>query len=514
MKSIRIQNLRSLADTGIIEIRPITILVGENSSGKSTFLRSFPLFRQSIEVSKTGPLLWFGKYVDFGSFEESLNAYSKNPNITIGFDFGKISGRHRFYPNYYHFTDELISLLLRVGIIGDSKTDSTIKWCEIVIEDNLIYLEFENRIVSKMVVNGNDYSYLAENFFTFSEKGILPLILTEDLQEKQKRNVRTYIRPKLSADVTSLIQEIAGFPISNEEAEDITRGFALGSSELMLEHIKTNPFIELKLWKKHVKNWKVTDNDFIKLRDFLLASSISNIVSVCNEEFTMFAENIRYIAPLRATAERYYRNQNLSVDEVDFQGQNLAMFIKNLSDTEKKQFSTWLENYFDFSPQTFASHGHVSIQVQQGENLKINLADMGFGFSQVLPILTQLWQLGQKNIYARSSSISKYPIFFTIEQPELHLHPRMQAKLAYAFTNIVKQAQSQENDIRLIIETHSDALVNTFGRLIAEHEFDPKDINIILFEKPNANEPTNVRKSTFSSDGMLRNWPIGFFEPD
>ena len=68
MIKLRIRNLRSLEDTGPIELRPLTLLVGKNSSGKSTLLRVLPLLRQSIEVDTAGPLLWFGRYVDFGSF--------------------------------------------------------------------------------------------------------------------------------------------------------------------------------------------------------------------------------------------------------------------------------------------------------------------------------------------------------------------------------------------------------------------------------------------------------------
>jgi predicted ATPase len=46
MDSIRIQNLRCLSDTGFIQIKPITVLLGQNSSGKSTFLRVLPLLKQ------------------------------------------------------------------------------------------------------------------------------------------------------------------------------------------------------------------------------------------------------------------------------------------------------------------------------------------------------------------------------------------------------------------------------------------------------------------------------------
>lgn len=54
--AIRIENLRSLKDTGFIQIKPLTILLGANSSGKSTFLRSFLLFAQSVNKQLRGPI--------------------------------------------------------------------------------------------------------------------------------------------------------------------------------------------------------------------------------------------------------------------------------------------------------------------------------------------------------------------------------------------------------------------------------------------------------------------------
>ena len=54
---IGFKNLRSLKDTGLIDIKPITFLLGQNSSGKSTFLRSFPRLRQSVETKTKGPIM-------------------------------------------------------------------------------------------------------------------------------------------------------------------------------------------------------------------------------------------------------------------------------------------------------------------------------------------------------------------------------------------------------------------------------------------------------------------------
>ena len=90
MKSIGIKNLRSLRDTKQMEIKPINILVGSNSSGKSTFLRLFPLMKQSLRNKINGPILWAGDdddYVDFGSFSEAVNNNSKEKIIKFRFTF-------------------------------------------------------------------------------------------------------------------------------------------------------------------------------------------------------------------------------------------------------------------------------------------------------------------------------------------------------------------------------------------------------------------------------------------
>ena len=88
IKAVRIQNLRSLKDTGYIQIKPLTILLGTNSSGKSTFLRSFLLFTQSVNKRLRGPISWFDDaLVDFGDFYTALNAEAKENGAPIRFSF-------------------------------------------------------------------------------------------------------------------------------------------------------------------------------------------------------------------------------------------------------------------------------------------------------------------------------------------------------------------------------------------------------------------------------------------
>ena len=87
MLSVRLKNFRSLVNTGFIRLSPITVLVGRNSSGKSTFTRFLPLLRQSVEVPSDAPLLWYGSLVDFGTFNSVLSRGASNQTLSFELRF-------------------------------------------------------------------------------------------------------------------------------------------------------------------------------------------------------------------------------------------------------------------------------------------------------------------------------------------------------------------------------------------------------------------------------------------
>ena len=89
LKGIGVENLRSFSQCIDCNLKPLTVLLGRNSSGKSSLIRLFPLLRQSVEETTTGPVLWYGRYVDYGNFSEAICKGSDN-NETIILNF-KIS---------------------------------------------------------------------------------------------------------------------------------------------------------------------------------------------------------------------------------------------------------------------------------------------------------------------------------------------------------------------------------------------------------------------------------------
>ncbi|MCX8075022.1 MAG: DUF3696 domain-containing protein [Clostridia bacterium] len=93
MKSFRLKSIKGFLDTGEIEIKPITIFIGENSSGKSSIVR-FPLvIKQTFLDATAAPLLFFGNSIDYGNYEDVVFDHVENESIEfeISFNYSELT---------------------------------------------------------------------------------------------------------------------------------------------------------------------------------------------------------------------------------------------------------------------------------------------------------------------------------------------------------------------------------------------------------------------------------------
>ena len=122
---------------------------------------------------------------------------------------------------------------------------------------------------------------------------------------------------------------------------------------------------------------------------------------------------------------------------------------------------------------------------------KINLASMGCGISQLVPVIVQTVLLPQSGC-------------LLVEQPEIHLHPSAQANLADLFIgNITGKRQ-------FVVETHSEHFVLRLRRRIAEGRVKPERIGIFFVGKRRGQ--TRIQKLELKPNGHFEKWPTGFFE--
>jgi predicted ATP-dependent endonuclease of OLD family len=218
-----------------------------------------------------------------------------------------------------------------------------------------------------------------------------------------------------------------------------------------------------------------------------------------DDQITSIIQSIKYIGPIREYPKRIYEYNNEVLGDVGKFGGNVAnLLFQNRKDKIKeKLLKEWL-NIFefakDFKIESLKNHPElISLQVKTlNSDIFINFADVFFGFSQLLPILTQV-------IYSKKQDI------IIIEQPELHLNPYLESILGDFFAKMV------DNNKCIIIETHSEHFFQRLRTNIKRGIIDQKDVSIYF----NAIEDDKciIRKIEIDENGNFPNndWPKNFF---
>lgn len=122
----------------------------------------------------------------------------------------------------------------------------------------------------------------------------------------------------------------------------------------------------------------------------------------------------------------------------------------------------------------------------------VNIADVGFGVSQTLPVLVAL-------LAARKGQL------VYIEQPELHLHPKAQYNLA----RIIASAVTERN-VKVVIETHSALLIRGIQTLVAQKKLSGEVVTLNWFIQDAETGQTNITVATLDHAGAFGDWPEDF----
>lgn len=524
--SIRIENLRSLRDTGFIKLKKLNILLGSNSSGKSTFLRSFPLFAQSVKKNLRGPISWFDdSMVDFGNYDTAINFDALKKNEKISFSYKLKAPFSAYYNAYYYryggswlferalskFENDIIG---KISFANDKNTGTYVNsvllsiglnTCTFFIDKRDAYVQVDLDGKSFEIPNikwlHNTGQYILPKFDLLKTDDSFSTISIKDaLLEGVYETLRKYCRKNFTR-LDRLQTIVLKWDINKDIFLDVMQS-------------KTS----LKSLHKHAKEWTIESKEFLDIYNAILVYFFINVLGVLDAELTYFYDNCGYVAPFRAEASRYYRSQGLQVDDIDPYGRNLQEFISSLSKSQLDEYNSFLENLLKIKVSVKSSAGHYSIILNDSGH-QVNMTDVGFGYSQILPILTKLWYAHSKKRLSRYRYINQ--LFLNnvtlIEQPELHLHPAMQALVADSLVDFLDNSPSIERrtmqDI-LIVETHSQTIINRLGRRVREGRLSPDDVNILLFQKDNINSDSTIRVAKYNVKGQLTNWPFGFFDPD
>ena len=237
-------------------------------------------------------------------------------------------------------------------------------------------------------------------------------------------------------------------------------------------------------------------------------------------DFALEAEaalgRLYYLGPLRDHPKRIYSWSGETPESVGQKGEFAvaAMLaatsqLRKLSRGLKKRphpfdafIAQWLKDLgvissFEVKPVAQGRKEYeVSVQTHAGAS-EVKITDVGFGVSQVLPAVVEAF-------YCPPNST------VWMEQPEIHLHPQVQAELADVFISAIKARENgKERNVQLIVESHSEHFLSRLQRRVAEGEVTSDDVQIYFCRRVNTGielEPLHLNLY-----GEIENWPENFF---
>ena len=181
---------------------------------------------------------------------------------------------------------------------------------------------------------------------------------------------------------------------------------------------------------------------------------------------------------------------NARVDQrtTPYEGQNVPI---------EERISWWLQEMdlgysFSITRTSTGTDRDYDVLIQKAPNsAKVTLADMGYGLSQFLPVLVHCY-------YAPEGST------LILEQPGIHLHPKVQSQLAELLIEVVT-----ERKLQILVESHSEHLLTRLQLRIAEQQIAVSDT--LLYFCENKDGVSNIKSLNIDDLGNITNWPPNFF---
>ena len=398
---ITVIGFKSIAEERAIDIRPLTIIAGANSSGKSSIMQPLLMLKQTLEAPyDPGPLLIDGPNVQFTSAEQFLSKLMGE------------KGAERF---------------------------------QIQIE--------------------TDESYSIGTTFGKGQNGIELAEMTVERKSSGKRR-RFTLYPEMP------LEEIKSLADKGSSLKDLGKDYDVVR--------RSHCFLELQSQDGH------RGLNFTHELAFNIVRSI-------------------HLPGLRGNPERTYKLTSTGPRYPGTFENYAANIIHEWQETADKHLKTLADalHTLGLTGQVGTKKiGDTRIELQVGRlpddrtstTDMVSIADVGFGVSQVLPVLVAL-------IVAKSGQL------VYLEQPELHLHPRAQGALAEELAAAAKRG------VRVVVETHSSLLIRSVQALVAEDNRLLELVRLHWFSRGD-NGATEIRTAELDEAGAYGDWPADFDDVD
>lgn len=530
LHGLELENFKAFGKRARIPFAPITLIFGENSAGKSTILQALYLLKQTRESREADALLLpraENGIIDLGSFQElffdhdlkrtlSVRVATKvSRELAIEFNFemhshepevllvqiGVYDGKSskciaKFRPSgstmepeeFWRSTDSFYTPFSRVPRDFPSSKISAIKcveltkeieywrsefeWCKKNKEKILDWFEFEKSDLEGVLKHqreteeGNEQKHVNEGFLGKLQREIEFLnfdigFFSEDF------DLRTYISKRHKEEMNTIIGMQGLLPVGV-----ISRSRVTGT----------------------LTSLQRLSND--------AAFDVAQLAIQAGSALKQTLEAFFPMGPFRSAPERLYIFRGTNPQDVGYRGDLLPDLLFRRRELVKET-NKWLKQLdidYKLAVKPLGSDSRDLFEVRlidtrrKGkEDIDVALPDVGFGISQLLPFVVQSLVPGKRII--------------SIEQPEVHIHPKLQADIGDLLAEVVIKEPRQK---QFIIETHSEHLILRLQRLIRNKLLEPEDVSVIYVSR--RPEGPKAERLHLDEDGdFIDDWPNGFF---